>query len=567
VAPAAHVVDATVTQPDSAPPSAVPAAKPSELSPVLPVPGPVPNSPGAVQGPVLSEGANPPRLGPPQARETDRQLPINLATALRLADARPLVIAAAQASVQQAAAQFDRARVMWLPNLYAGGSYYLHLGGAQGASGNLYVNSRDALLLGGGVTAVFATADAIYTPLALRQALKAREFDLRASQNDALMNVAEAYFNVQLARGRLAGAQDTLRKGQDLTRTIRALATDLTSPIEIDRALAELADLEQGATTAREEWRVSSAGLTRVLRLDPAAVVDPLEPPFLQVTLISPKESVDALVPIGLTNRPELGAQQALVQAALYRLKQEKIRPLVPSVVLTGNPASAAPGGYLTGGAFYSDAHGTAGNWSGRFDPSVQLVWELQNLGFGNAALVRERRADNQRALVDLFRVQDQVAEEVVDAHARLESAAERFGQAEAGLKEAQISFQGNLKGLSETTRFGDRLALVIRPQEAVVSLRQLGRAYNNYFQAVRDYNQAQFRLFRALGYPARSITCDRPVGEVLAVSNDRPPEMAPVNSPPPCAGAGCADPGSAIPRHWPGPPVLTGTARFGAQP
>ena len=45
---------------------------------------------------------------------------------------------------------------------------------------------------------------------------------------------------------------------------------------------------------------------------------------------------MDALVPVGLMNRPELASQQALVQAALVRLKQEKLRPLTPSVLITG---------------------------------------------------------------------------------------------------------------------------------------------------------------------------------------------------------------------------------------
>ena len=105
------------------------------------------------------------------------------------------------------------------------------------------------------------------------------------------------------------------------------------------------------------------------------------------------------------------------------------------------------------------------------------------------------------------------------------------------------MSFQGNLKGLSETIRFGDRLTLAVRPQEAVVSLRQPSRAYNNYFLAVRDYNQSQFRLDRALGYPAREITCERPIGEFQQVDLSRPPQRAPVASPPACAGGRCYGP------------------------
>jgi hypothetical protein len=64
----------------------------------------------------------------------------------------------------------------------------------------------------------------------------------------------------------------------------------------------------------------SSATLTRVLRLDPTAVVLPLEPPHLHGAPTSPKEPVDALIPVGLTSRPELATQQAVGQATLVRL-------------------------------------------------------------------------------------------------------------------------------------------------------------------------------------------------------------------------------------------------------
>ena len=47
----------------------------------------------------------------------DRPYPINLATALRLSDARPLVVAAAQAGVWVAEAELTRAKVLWVPTL------------------------------------------------------------------------------------------------------------------------------------------------------------------------------------------------------------------------------------------------------------------------------------------------------------------------------------------------------------------------------------------------------------------------------------------------------------------
>ena len=60
---------------------------------------------------------------------TDLRFPINLATALRLSDARPLIVAAAQASVWVAEAQLTRAKVLWVPTLEFGGDYIRHDGG------------------------------------------------------------------------------------------------------------------------------------------------------------------------------------------------------------------------------------------------------------------------------------------------------------------------------------------------------------------------------------------------------------------------------------------------------
>ena len=49
--------------------------------------------------------------------------------------------------------------------------------------------------------------------------------------------------------------------------------------------------------------------------------MEPLEHDHLQVTLIDASRDLDELLPIGLTNRPELAAHQALVQAALVRIR------------------------------------------------------------------------------------------------------------------------------------------------------------------------------------------------------------------------------------------------------
>src|SRR5262249_37605595 len=186
----------------------------------------------------------------------------------------------------------------------------------------------------------------------------------------------------------------------------------------------EAARRRQAVDSARERWRVASADLARVLRLEPSALVQPLEPPHLQVTLVSPTGPVDELIPVALTNRPELSAQQALVQATIQRLRQERIRPLVPSVLLRA--AATNPAGTLAGGGFGGGLNESVNNFAARNSLDLQVLWELQNLVLGNRARVNERRAENQLAVLDLFRIQDRVAAEVVQAYAQVQSAASR---------------------------------------------------------------------------------------------------------------------------------------------
>ncbi len=340
-----------------------------------------------------------------------------------------------------------------------------------------------------------------------------------------------AYFDVQQARGILAGDQDCVARARDLARRVTALGRGLAPQIEVERVNTLLANLEQQTAAARRDWLTSSATLTRVLRLDPSAVAMPLEPPHLQVTLVSPQELVDALVPVGLRNRPELATQQAVVEATLVRLRQEQMRPLIPSLVLTPN---ATPDDTLGTGAFGTGTNGLT-HWSGRSDWNAEVVWQFKNLGFGNRGLINQRRGEQHQAMVELFRIQDTVAQDVVQAHAQVQAALVQVGRAEAEVKAGLESYRGNLKGLSETVRAGDLLVLINRPQEVVAALQQLQQAYVDYYTSSNDFNRAQFRLFHAMGYPAQALACGGAFGSASPVDASRPPPMAPVHAPAPC--------------------------------
>ncbi|HEX4413795.1 MAG TPA: TolC family protein [Lacipirellulaceae bacterium] len=251
-----------------------PRAVAASFDDVLPEPPQRLPEPGAL--PQLEQSTRVPAVPAASPEAVDQVLNINLATALQLSGARPLVIQAAVASQMTAFAQLERAQVLWLPDINLGTDYQRHDGAQIRTTGEVAINSRNQFMAGAGARAVFGLTDAIYAPLAAQQVVRSRNYDVQAAKNDALLSVTDAYFSVQESRGVLAAYLDTHAKAEDLVNKVRSLSLGLTAPIEVDRAIASFADLEEETELARQQWRVNSATLDRVLRLSPAAVIVPL---------------------------------------------------------------------------------------------------------------------------------------------------------------------------------------------------------------------------------------------------------------------------------------------------
>jgi outer membrane protein TolC len=481
-------------------------------------------------------------LKPVPLDPTDFGFPINLATALRLSDARPLNVAAAQADVWIAEARLTRAKVLLIPTMIFGADYVRHDGGGgpDFNKGVMTAPSVNYFYAGGGLnisnSGLFQfinLTDVFFEPRVAQRVLDSRQADIQTAKNDALFMTADSYFRVHQFRGMYAGALYCVQRARELVDQIASLSDELVSGYEVDRARTMLADIEQLATSARQEWRVWSAKLTQVLRLNPLAVVMPIEHDHLQLTLIDPAQRLHELQHIALANRPELASRRALVEAAAERIRREKSRPLLPLVIVSG---FQNPGGMMTqAGVFGLGPNTSLNQWTGRVDVSLQLVWQFDALGIGNLARIKEQRGEQSNAFVELYRIQDKVAAEVTEAYANVQSAVARVSQADRSLRASLIAYNGNVEGLRHTTRFGDTLDLIYRPQEVIYALRLLKMSFDEYFNTVAEYNRAQFELFHALGYPAQEISYLRPPGNVESVDTTRPAYLPPVgNGPPP---------------------------------
>ncbi len=246
-------------------------------------------------------------------------------------------------------------------------------------------------------------------------------------------------------------------------------------------------------------------------------------------------------MPVALNNRPEIASRKELVAAAIQLLQREKKRPLLPNLIIT-SPATAT--GLLSAGSFSAGANGSLNTNGSRFDIAVGAVWELQNAGLGNVGLIRQRKAEQNVASIDLTRTVFRVRSEVSQAVARLQAAKVRVVETEEGVRQAIESADKNFIGLRETTRpAGEILRLIVRPQEVVQAIDALNVAYQNYSSAVNEYNTAQFEVYRALGQPAQWVTC-----QGLPASQPAPPRGgAPPGLVVPTSFAPAADSGRAV--------------------
>jgi outer membrane protein TolC len=457
-------------------------------------------------------------------------LPINLATALQLAGVNPLDIAAATAQIQQALALYLQAKVLWIPNINGGIDYFRHDGVQQNLfTGPNFRKGRQSFFVGGGPFLNVGLTDALYAPLAARRVVAARQADLQAVRDDVLFNVAQAFFNLQDARGRLLGIAAAVVRAELLVNFAQGLAPSLIPPLEINRAQTELQSLRQTQQLAIRDWRVASARLAEILLLEPSTLLEPIEPPFLQVTLVPCTESLEELVSIALQSRPEIASRRELVAAANMLLRREQARPFLPNLYVL-SPATAT--GQLAAGNFSAGANSLLNSNGSRFDIEVAAVWELQNAGVGNVGLIRQRRAEQDLAAIELTRIIFRVKSEISQADARLQTARMRVVETEEGVRQSVESADKNFVGLRETARpAGELLRLVVRPQEVVQAIEAMNVAYQQYASAVNEYNAAQFEVYRALGQPAQWVT-SRPVSPPPA------PTPAPAQVPAPAAAA-----------------------------
>jgi outer membrane protein TolC len=416
-------------------------------------------------------------------------LPIDLPTALRLVNEVNPTVAVARERVREAYFRQRQAAVGWLPNLETGPVYARHDGLIQNSVGNVFPTNKWNFFMGGGTMMSFQVADALFLPLATRRLTQAEAAQAQAVTDNLQLEVAVAYLDLLEAYGQLAINTEVSAYAEEMLRfaLVGREAQLGKTPADTTRARTEV-ELRR-AERIQQELQVAtvSARLAQLLLLKPTVDLRPVESTIVPIALVPTECPLEELVATGLLNRPELAQNRALVAAAVAFWRQSRVAPWVPRL-----EAGYTAGGF--GGGLQDDTQ----RFSGRGDGQAQAVWMLHNLGLGDLAVARERRARVNEANFHLQEVEAQVAAEVTAAAKSVRARQRSLVATENAVRQAEETWTrlyGGAFGMNRRERRYD-------PLEPLIAEQQVAVARYQYLRDIIEYNKAQFRLYTALGQP-----------------------------------------------------------------
>ncbi|MFO0866194.1 MAG: hypothetical protein U0744_16355 [Gemmataceae bacterium] len=333
---------------------------------------------------------------------------ISLEEALKRAGFANPTIALANEGIAAGEALRLQARSLLLPNIVAGLNVRLHEGNLQTARGVISNNPINSLFVGAGAEArgggtvgvpgvrmIAHLGDALLEPRLAELRLSVLQSDAHAISRRVLADVLTRYLELCAANARLAAFRETIAELQEIVRITRNFAKAGQGRVgDAERAESELLLLTAEEQRLEGEQVVAAAALARLLDMEPSFPLKPADdmPPMLE--WFDPTLNLDALLPQAERLRPELASRSAAIAFGQTRIRQERLRPFLPTLSVGYSAGTFGGGGSATPSAFSS--------FGSREDFDAYAVWTLRGLGLGNRAEVQRAQAQTRVAEAQL---------------------------------------------------------------------------------------------------------------------------------------------------------------------
>jgi outer membrane protein TolC len=440
---------------------------------------PAEERPGPVQTlPEPSQVAPPAAVVPPAAHPP---VPVSLDTVLRMSQNQNAKINISRERVREAFAVSDVAAKRWLPDLWAGVSYYRHEGGIQNEDGTTIHSSFGNLFGGVEVDTQFDVREFAYQKVSAEQKIWQRREELSRLSAETLVNAAETYIDLLAAYQGVAVIRATDSDMQRLLKFAEGLAGE-GRQAELSRVRAELANRAQLIDRLRAQAEGARAKLAYLLGLGPDCGLVPVDNRLGILRLVDASVPLHDLVAQALTSGPgirEMEGLLGLIQQSIDKAKgPSKYMPVVGLRMAEG---------------IFGAGPGDSSDWDNRFDIILQARWNLTEF-----VTARDRsrvaQAKINQAHLSYEDLREQLTARVEEARATVLEGLQRFRDAEEYIRQA--------KDASEKSY--NRLKLLDIPlkstTDVLLAIRTQLDAQSAYVGAIREYDKAQVRLLILTG-------------------------------------------------------------------
>jgi outer membrane protein len=421
-------------------------------------------------------------------------MPIDLPSALMLADEQNTDLAIQLQKVERAALEKSDAWYQWVPTLRVGAGYSWQNGALQDTSGNISNIERNSSYAGFGAGAAGSglpsrpglsmnldLAEAFYGPLAAKQQHKAARFEEESVRLKVMLEVAAAYYDLVRATREREVAEGSAINAEKLGKLTADFADSGQGlPADAERAAVESLIQQQKVELAQEHVDGAANSLARLLRLEDNVQLRPADSTITPLALIDADTALPDYISQALENRPEIGQNRAIINAQTARLKQDKYGLFIPKVEL---------------GYSYGNFGGGSGNSNSydddRSDLYGMIYWQFDSLGLRNSNAIKKRRAQINMAKAQEQQAMTDMVADVRQAYTEFHSAQRQIALVRRAVDSARKSYELN------NERIHENMGL---PLEALQSMKALAEAESLYLAIATKYNLAQLRLVSATG-------------------------------------------------------------------
>jgi outer membrane protein TolC len=242
---------------------------------------------------------------------------IDVASVVRLALAQNLDLERARENVEAARGRYEGSVEAIFP-VFAPTVAWQHVDGSnQAANGALVHANFGNLLPALTLQWIVNPGRVVYDIVASKRRMEASADQERAQRLETLRRAVDEYYDLLLVQAEVAAAEQAVAEAEEAQRLTAARAHAGTAlAADAARALAFLAGRRQELLIAVNRFYRASLAITATLDLDPLVTLSPRPHEVAQVTLVRDDVSIDELLHLAVTHRPDLASARALLEAA-----------------------------------------------------------------------------------------------------------------------------------------------------------------------------------------------------------------------------------------------------------